>query len=154
MRKLLLALPAVALTGSLLMTGCSSSPSTCAPMSEGPIGVQLQSYDLPLRGGGGGGGGGGHSSGGGGHSSSSGGRSSGGGTRTSGGSYGASKGGSSSSSGGSSARMPASKPSSGYHPAPGAPHYTYVRQSNGSWLPFLGGVIAGEALSQPPAGCR
>ena len=131
------------------MTGCSSSPSTCAPTAEGSTSIQLQSFDLPLRGGGGGGGGGG------GHAGGGGGRSSGGGTRSSGGSYGASKGGSSSSrGGGSSARMPASKPSSGYHPAPGAPHYTYVRQSNGSWLPFLGGVIAGEALSQPPAGCR
>lgn len=133
------------------MTGCSSSPSTCAPQAEGKI--ALQSYDVPLKGGGGGGGGG-HSSGGGSHSSGgSGGRSS-GGSKTSGGSYGSSKGGSSSGSGGGSSRMPASKPTSGYHPAPGQPHYTYVRQSNGSWLPFLGGVIAGEALSNAPAGCR
>jgi len=147
MKKSLLLLPAFALTGSLLMTGCDSSPSTCAPQAEGKI--ALQSYDVPLKGGGGGGGGG-HSSGGGG-----GGRSSSGGSKSSGGSYGSSKGGSTSSGGGgSSARMPASKPSSGYHPAPGQPHYTYVRQSNGSWLPFLGGVIAGEALSNPPAGCR
>lgn len=149
--KILTLIPAAALAGSLLLTGCDSSPSTCGPMASGHI--ALQSFDLPLKGGGGGGGGGhGGGSGGGGGRGSSGGA---GGSKSSGGSYGSSKGGSSSSSGGgSSPRMPAAgKPDRGYSPAPGQPHYTYVRQSNGSWLPFLGGVIAGEALSNAPKGC-
>lgn len=136
-------LPAVALAGSLMIAGCDSSPSTCAPMAEGKI--ALQSFDVPLKGGGGGGGGG--------RSGGGGGRSSSGGTRSGGGSYGGSKSGGSSSSGSSSSRVPSSTPDRGYRPAPGAPHYTYVRQSNGSWLPFLGGVIAGEALDHAPAGC-
>lgn len=149
MKKVLTTLAAGALAAAL-MTGCSESgPSTCAPQAMGQVALQNIEFPLPEKPGGGGGSGGGGGRGG-----------------SGGGSYGGSKGGSSSSgsksgstggsSGGSSKpapRAPATKPDRGYRPAPGQPAPTYVRQPDGMWGPFIGGVLIGDMLSTPPAGC-
>ncbi|QSM01145.1 hypothetical protein SEA_NANOSMITE_121 [Mycobacterium phage Nanosmite] len=144
MKKSLIAIPVAALAGSLILVGCSDEGATCAPNAAGA--VALKSVEFPLRPSGGGGGGGRGGGGGG---------SKGGSSSKSGGSYGSSKGGSSSKGGGSSKPVTPRKPTSGYKPRPGtsAPP-TYVRQSDGSWLPFVGGVLVGEALSDAPEGCR
>jgi hypothetical protein len=145
MNKRLIALPAaLALAASFTLAGCSDSPSsTCAPQAMGQIQLQSLSAPLPEKGGGSGGGGGRGGSGGGGGRG--------------GGSYGGSKGGSSSGSGGGSKpvpRAPSSAPDRGYRPAPGQPAPTYVRQPDGMWGPFIGGVLIGDMLSDPPAGCN
>lgn len=156
MKKNLIALPAAAALFAALLTGCDSSPSTCAPQAMGQIALQSIESPLPLKPGGGSGGGGGR-----GGSGGSGGSK--GGSKSGGGSHGGSKNGGSSggSSGGGSKpaqpRTPSTgKPDRGYKPTtrPGQPAPTYVRQPDGSWMPFIGGLLVGEALSDPPAGCR
>lgn len=137
MKTFAITLSAVVVAGTLL-TGCDSQPSTCAPLA-------LQSIDFPLSPGGGSGGGGGRGSGG-----SSGSGKSGSGSKPSGGSSGGSYGGSKPSGG--TPRAP-SAPDRSYRPPAGSPAPTYVRQPDGMWAPFIGGVLAGELLSRPPAGC-
>lgn len=158
MKKAFAVLSAAALTGAIL-TACDAQESTCGPQAMGSIALQSMSQPMPEGGGSGssGGGGGGGSRGGSSGGSSSGGSRGGssvGGGGKSGGSGGSGSNKSGSSGGGYTPRAPSSAPDRGYRPAPGQPNYTYVRQSDGSWLPFLGGVLMGEALSDPPAGCR
>lgn len=145
-------LAGVGIAGALLV-GCGAEEKTCAPQAMGS--VALQSFDAPLKGGGGGGGGGGRGSGGGSKGGSS---SSGGGSKSSGGGGGSSKPAiGSKPSSDSGVRLPStSRPDSGYRPAPGQNNYTYVRQDDGSWLPFMGGILMGEAMNdnQIPSGCR
>lgn len=156
MKKTLIAASAAVLT-SALISSCGSGEaeeSTCGPMA-----LQSISQPLPDRGGGGGGGGGRGGGGGGGKGgSSSGGSKSGGG-----GSGGGSKPGSGTSTGkpaspkspqppSAGSRLP-QKPNRGYHSTPGQPAPTYVRQSNGMWMPFIGGLIVGDMLATPPEGC-
>lgn len=163
MKKPLSLIAAAALAGSLLV-GCSDAePSTCAPQAMSAIALQSVSQPLPEKGGGSGGGGGKGGSGG----SSGGGRSSG----SYGGSKGGSSGGSKSGPGGgtvngkpaspkspqppsSDTRIPAGKADRGYRPPPGQPAPTYVRQPDGMWGPFIGGMLIGDMLSNPPAGCN
>lgn len=165
MKKTLTTLSAAALAGALLV-GCGSeeaSEITCGPEQPQAM-VQLQSISAPMpERGGGGGGGGGRGGGGGSVGGSRGGSSSGGGSKVGGGSSSSGGGGggyskpaigSKPSAGQGGVRVPsAGAPSKGYKPKPGQKNPTYVRQSDGTWLPFIAGVVVGDALSEPPEGC-
>lgn len=178
MKKIALALSSAALAAALL-SGCAedAAEETCGPpqpvtvnvngvpaqttpapaaphaASTGDVAINLTSFDFALRGGGGGGGrsgGGGARSGGGSRSGGSGG----GGGRSS---YTAPKVGSKPKAGEGGVRVPSSsRPNKTYTSNSTTNNYTYVRQSDGMWLPFYMGMVMGEALDNDhiPAGCR
>lgn len=150
MKRFLATLSIAAVIGGGL-TACDAPASTCAPQASS-YSVDLKNIELPLPEKPNGGGSGGGSGGSGGRGSSSGGSY---GGSKSGGGYKPSTGGSSSSGGYKPAtpRLP-SLPDRGYRPVPGRPAPTYVQQPNGMWGPFVGGMLIGDMLNDPPAGCR
>jgi hypothetical protein len=124
MKKSLASLAILAVSGSLLMTGCGSSDCN---QSSAPHGVSLQSVDFPLpaKGGGSGGGGG-----------------------RGGGSYGGGKGGSSGGGSKPSAPKPsAPKPSNSGGGSTTINHYGGGSGGGSGFIPGLIGGLVGGSLS-------